>query len=227
MLPLLIRLILSGISLDELEAMERGSCSELQYAASRGDLEAVDRLSQPGHPLEEVGTAGHCHKRTALMTAVLNGHEAVVKLLLERGADVNFTTVSTMNALRGRTNALCLAVFLGRTAIEKLLRQHQAEDTFDGCVKRATLFGLLATENVAGLAQARATGARLDVKTVAAVLDKHVMDVDPPPIVFEALEHLPKPLPEELREYVVVMKDQASERKKLQLVRRFEALLRR
>ena len=58
---------------------------------------------------------------TALIWASFNGHEAVVRLLLERGADVTLRTIS------GRT-VLSLARSHTRAAVVALLEAHGAPE---------------------------------------------------------------------------------------------------
>lgn len=67
----------------ELLAEERQRVVELHEAVGGGDIEAVASL------LEEVDVNAQLNGRTALYFAAIKGHVGMVKLLLERGADVN------------------------------------------------------------------------------------------------------------------------------------------
>lgn len=69
------------------ELFERMRASQLVEAAAAGELERVRALLEAGVPADH----SHPDSDTALMAAIEGGHEAVVALLLERGAGPNRT----------------------------------------------------------------------------------------------------------------------------------------
>lgn len=69
---------------------DRARAAELLVAARTGDLERVRALLPPcGRPAEGGGAAAAAAEdgATPLMAAAAGGHEAMVELLLQRGAD--------------------------------------------------------------------------------------------------------------------------------------------
>lgn len=65
--------------------LERVTGTPLGGAASRGLEEVIHRLLQEGTNINRRGKDG----RSALDIAACAGHEAIVRLLLDKGADVN------------------------------------------------------------------------------------------------------------------------------------------
>lgn len=74
---------------------------KFRVAAWRGDLEEVERWLADGMAVDVPGENG----RTALYLAASEGRHAVVRLLLERGADVNAADSAGFTALFGAAQA--------------------------------------------------------------------------------------------------------------------------
>ncbi|MFO6419590.1 ankyrin repeat domain-containing protein [Hylemonella sp. W303a] len=95
-----------------------GDWKDMYYAAERGDVDCVRYHLASGvdvdyqHPEAMV---------SALVVACMNGHEPVVRLLLEHGADPN------LPAELGPTTPLQAARQSGHAALESVLRQHGAQ----------------------------------------------------------------------------------------------------
>jgi hypothetical protein len=87
----------------------------LMLAAWRGQLEAVKWLLDRGARLDRPGLAW-----SALHYAVFNGHEAVAKLLIERGADVNARSTNG-------SSPLMMAAREGKQRLAKLLLERGAD----------------------------------------------------------------------------------------------------
>ena len=74
----------------------------------------------------DVNTCDDCWCTTALIEATRNGRLAVVKALLDKGADVSVAEFADLdNALEEGETAIMIAERLGKTAIKKALEQHQ------------------------------------------------------------------------------------------------------
>jgi hypothetical protein len=67
--------------------MEVGKAAALLEAARAGDEARVRAMLPPVGIAEEDGPPGEVDGLTPLMAAAAGGHEAIVELLLERGAD--------------------------------------------------------------------------------------------------------------------------------------------
>ena len=65
----------------------KNPCNNLLASINRGDLAEVKSMIDAGVDLGDPCDDG----ATPLFAAVLNGHESIVRLMLERGADPNFT----------------------------------------------------------------------------------------------------------------------------------------
>ncbi|KAF4779977.1 hypothetical protein HER10_EVM0008301 [Colletotrichum scovillei] len=89
----------------------------LSWAAQNGRLGMVELLLRAGYNVSECDHGG----LTPLHRAAEQGHEAIVKILIETGASVN---VETMN--KGLRTPLSYAAMHGREAIVKLLLQNKA-----------------------------------------------------------------------------------------------------
>ena len=100
--------------------LDRGAAYDLVIAAALGDLEHVRRLLDEDR--DRIAATRPCGKR-ALSSAVEFGHPAIVRLLLERGADPNWSEGST--APRGV--ALHAAARAGDREIVELLLAHGAD----------------------------------------------------------------------------------------------------
>jgi len=76
-------------------AVDADGLSALMRAAARGDVAAVTSLTAGGADVN----AGHAQLRlTPLMFAAYGGHDAVVRLLLERGATPNLKDANGASA---------------------------------------------------------------------------------------------------------------------------------
>lgn len=100
--------------------LERGAAYDVVIAAALGDLERVRGLLDEDP--DRIRAARPCGKR-ALSSAVELGHEAVVRLLLDRGADPNWPEGAT--APRGV--ALHAAARAGSRHLVELLLAHGAD----------------------------------------------------------------------------------------------------
>jgi ankyrin repeat protein len=100
--------------------IDRGVAYDLVIAAALGDFEHVRRLLDQDP--DRIVAARPCGKR-ALSSAVEFGHSQIVQLLLERGADPNWSEGST--AARGM--ALHAAARAGDREIVELLLAHGAD----------------------------------------------------------------------------------------------------
>jgi ankyrin repeat protein len=100
--------------------LDRGATHDVVIAAALGDLDRVRRLLDVDS--RRIAEARPCGKR-ALSAAVEFGHEAVVRLLLQRGADPNWSDGPT--APRGA--ALHAASRAGAGSLVELLLEHGAD----------------------------------------------------------------------------------------------------
>ena len=88
------------------------------HAVENGDLEQVKEALGKGADVDVTDNIG----QTALMAASRKGHKAMVKLLLDKGADVNAKT-----KMYGWT-ALKAAAMEGHEEIVEVLKKHGAKD---------------------------------------------------------------------------------------------------
>ncbi|MDX2015643.1 MAG: hypothetical protein SFW67_35950 [Myxococcaceae bacterium] len=191
MTPLLLSLVLATSFVPDRTGPEVSApqCHGLFALIQAGDVEGV-RAGLTPETVDAPGT-GRCSKRTPLLAAAQWGQADLVELLLGLGADVNFTVVEREGALKGRVTAECLARAFGHDAVGALLRKRGAQDTRDGCLKRAALFAAVSREDPVRLAKERKAGNRLPV---AQLLDA-VRGVDcgaAPAYCTELVRHLPK-----------------------------------
>lgn len=91
------------------------SAPALYSAAGKGDIDSVKALLDSGTDVNEKGGGGVLNDSNALSIASMQGHTAVVKLLLDRGANIN-----TAHGNMGWT-ALSAAAYKGHTDTVKLL----------------------------------------------------------------------------------------------------------
>ncbi|GAW02077.1 hypothetical protein LENED_003707 [Lentinula edodes] len=98
----------------------------LYHGALNGLYGAVNYLIQSAHNVKQFVNAQGGRYGNALQAASKNGHESIVKLLLEHNADVN--------AQGGRyyENALQTASYCGHVPIVKLLLEHNADVNAQG-----------------------------------------------------------------------------------------------
>lgn len=115
----------------------KGQAEELLTAARSGDVEAVRRLLDAGLSVETAGPYG----MTALIAASGSGQLAVVRLLLERGADANHR-----EGFHG-ADPLAMALSRGHPEVAILLLANGAED-------RAQAFEFAAREGNEAVARA-------------------------------------------------------------------------
>lgn len=116
----------------------------LLLAARRGDLDVVSALlDTPGVAPASVHTR-NLKGSNALIAAAMKGHEAICRLLLAHGAQVNQCTDSS-------DTALSLAIWQNHTAVCLLLMDAGANvdniDKFGDTVRAAHPFGLLTANN--------------------------------------------------------------------------------
>jgi len=89
---------------------------ELWRVAETGDVDALNQIF-----LRRVDVnARNKHGMTALMRAAYHGHERMVRVLLQHGADPNLSR-------NDRFTALALAAFFGHTATVRILIEHGAK----------------------------------------------------------------------------------------------------
>jgi ankyrin repeat protein len=100
--------------------IERGAACDLVIAAALGDIERVQSiLDEDPHQIAAARPSG----KRALSSAVEFGHQHIVRLLLDRGADPNWPEAST--APRGI--ALHAATRTGNRPVVELLLDHGAD----------------------------------------------------------------------------------------------------
>ncbi|MGH2404635.1 MAG: ankyrin repeat domain-containing protein, partial [bacterium] len=100
--------------------LQRGAAYDLAIAAGLGDAERVRALLQESP--DRIRESRPCGRR-ALSSAVESGHEGIVRLLLERGADPNWAEGT--DAPRGM--ALHIAARAGNRPVVELLLAHGAD----------------------------------------------------------------------------------------------------
>ncbi|EOD41873.1 hypothetical protein EMIHUDRAFT_431850 [Emiliania huxleyi CCMP1516] len=93
---------------------------EIAEAARQGEEAALLAWLDGGGRVDANFTLRGCERCTLLMTAARQGHERVVELLLQRGAEVN-----VVDSLGG--TAMMYAAHQGRERVVKLLLRHGAE----------------------------------------------------------------------------------------------------
>ena len=93
------------VVLDFVEA-EDGDAAKLRYACERNLLEEVEELLRKPMNPNMIDVSFHGDRRTALHSAAENGHEEVVSLLLESGADKDAADLSGYTALHFAAGAL-------------------------------------------------------------------------------------------------------------------------
>jgi len=98
-------------------ARTRDKDEAARIAVAEDDIEALERLLGEG---ADINAAKGTYKTTMLMEAAVRGNVRVMRLLLERGADVNMVDQDGWNALMGATVE-------GRLEPVKLLLEHSAD----------------------------------------------------------------------------------------------------
>jgi ankyrin repeat protein len=95
----------------------------LALAAQHGHVEIVRLLLDAGEDPNRYNPEGNHSHSTPLHQAALAGHEAVVRLLVERGARLDIEDTIY------QSTALGWAMHANQTGIEKYLRAHEAKAT--------------------------------------------------------------------------------------------------
>lgn len=117
-LLLLLACTLCSIMASEPEALDTDNLGGvLFHAASRGDLEQVALALDQGADVDR--RSSRLYDWTALHTASWNGHEPVVRLLLDRRASINAMSKSDWTPL-------FIAALNGREAVVRLLLERKA-----------------------------------------------------------------------------------------------------
>src|SRR5262249_48781372 len=93
----------------------------LALAAQHGNADIVRLLLDAGEDPNRYNLEGNHAHSTPLHQAALAGHEAVVRLLVERGARLDIKDTIYQSTPLG------WAVYAGQTEIEKYLRTHGAK----------------------------------------------------------------------------------------------------
>jgi ankyrin repeat protein len=99
----------------------------LALAAQHGQVEIVRLLLDAGEDPSRYNPDGNHAHSTPLHQAVLAGHDAVVRLLVERGAGLNIKDTVYQGTPLG------WAIYAGQTGIEKYLRDHGAKNGEGSC----------------------------------------------------------------------------------------------
>lgn len=108
-----------------LSAMPAFADTQLSKAAYEGELTLVQERVKAGVNVNDIDKWGW----TALTWAVYYNHPAIVKWLLENGADPDFRTVRAYGDFHPGTTVTILAGYYGYEEILKELLEHHADIT--------------------------------------------------------------------------------------------------
>lgn len=157
--------------------IERGDPAELRKVLSAATID------QPG--------TARCARRTPLLLAAEMGRLDAVKVLLELGADLDFTVVERDGPMQGRVNSECLARANGHEDVARLLKAKGAKDTVDGCRKRSVRWVTFESREPERLALERKNGNRLSLPQLEFAVGQLSCTAEPE-LCVELVRHLPK-----------------------------------
>jgi hypothetical protein len=118
----LMKLLVLTIFISALVLIE-GCASNLIRYSRKGDITKVRNLLDKGTDVNTKNKQGYFFEYTALMAAAGNGHTELVKLLIDKGADMNAIWPGWSNGV----TALMIAAYNGHTEVVKLLLDKGAD----------------------------------------------------------------------------------------------------